>query len=100
MLRRKPTMEVAEAVELGVTIFAEMEERAKEIKLRAKELREPIEAIKAAGLIGNLEATSTVMQIEALTKKFEADLFVIHSHLTQRAKALGIDIPSTMDGGR
>lgn len=99
MLRRTPKMEVSEAVDKGVAIFADMEAKAKDIKLRAKELRDVVETVRGAGLIGNLEATATVMQIEALTKKFEADLFGIHSALTQRAKALGIDIPTTMGGG-
>jgi rRNA maturation endonuclease Nob1 len=99
MLRRKSKMTVNEAVDKGAEIFADMEAKAKEIKQRSRELREVFETIRDAGLIGNLETTAITMEAEALTKKFEADLYVFHSQLTQRCKALGIDVPTIMGGG-
>ena len=56
-------------------------------------------AISLTGLIGNLETMAITMEAEAMTKKFEADIYIFHSHLTERCKALGIDVPSVMSGG-
>lgn len=90
---------VEEAVAAGAEVMADMEEMAAKARKKAKIVREAVETVHNAGKIGRLENAGLSMEIEALTKSFEADLFAFHSKVTLRCQALGIDLPQARDGG-
>lgn len=93
------TMDVNEAVAKGAQIFADVEEKAEEIKASLRELRSVFQAVRKAGHIGNLECLALTQSMAALGDKFAADVLEKHSLVTRRCQDLGIDLPQPRGGG-
>lgn len=97
--RKDRRMDVAEAVAKGAEIFEGAEQRAHWIKKNFRDLREVFEAVRDGGHLGGLETQALATEADALATDFESQVYAMHAGLTERAKALGIDLPQR-SGGR
>lgn len=93
-------MTVEEAVEAGALAFASAESAAQDIKYAFRDLKEVFEVIRDGAYIGGIECMALAAEADALATIFYADLTALHLRLTNRAKELGIDLPSIESGGR
>ena len=103
----KVQMTVKEAVEKGAAIFAALEASAKKDRTAAHGLADIYETVRDAGIIGPQECHALKLEARAIADSHEADWWSLHSRLTLRCQALGIDVPPAnnpdlpqpMDGG-
>lgn len=94
-------MTVDEAIAAGADAMAEWEKSAKKAKSNARGiLKEMMETIHGDAIIGIMETRDLATEIDALATRHEHEVWALHHKLTARAKELGIDLPSTADGGR
>lgn len=95
-------METEEAVAHIAEVMADAEGKAATIRqaMRSDQTKAAWHSLRDNLTIGNLEMQSHFRRLDALATTFEAELFVIHWELTQRAQALGVDLPQPLSGGR
>lgn len=93
-------MTVEEAVAAGAAAFADAETKAKTIRHAFRDLKEVFETVRDGALIGGIECAALAAECDAVATQFVSDLYTLHLGLTNRAKELGIDLPSIESGGR
>jgi hypothetical protein len=92
-------MDTNEAVQKIADAYATAEEAAGAAKRAFAGAKDAWEALRDAGVIGNLEMQTRMRRLNALAVTFEADLFALHLDDTQRAAELGVDLPQPRSGG-
>jgi hypothetical protein len=92
-------MTVEEAVKAGMKIIADIKARASENKDDALGFIPVFEAVRDANVIGKQECQALSMRVKTLAARQLAEWWELHSHLTLRCEAKGIDIPDVPDGG-
>lgn len=92
-------METEAAVQKIADAYADAEEGARAAKQAFAGSKDAWQALVDAGVIGNLEMQKRMRRLNALAVAFEADLFAFHSDDTERARALGVDLPEPRSGG-
>lgn len=95
---RKPKMTVDEAVRTGMKIIAGIKARSTENKDDATGFIPVFEAVRDAGIIGKQECQALSMRVKTLAARQLSEWWELHSHLTLRCEAKGIDIPDVPDG--
>lgn len=98
LIGNKP-METAQAVQDLANVFADAEASARKIKNDFRSARKLLETISANEGNGALKAQAAASVMDMIATGFEAEIWRLHSELTEEAKARGIDLPSLRDGG-
>lgn len=90
-----------DAVAAIAAAFADAETKAKSIRHAMRDASDAFKSINENldPPVGFLETTKFATRCDALATQFVADLYALHSDLTERAKALSIDLPSIEGGG-
>lgn len=95
-----PYTTVGEAVETMAEHFANAEKAAAKFKKAAREMKEGFKIIREQAGLGGIESHALATGLDAMATRHEAEIYAMHADLTERAKELGIDLPSIADGGR
>ena len=97
-------MAIEEHVNAIADLMAEVEGLADgPIKAKLTAIAEHVEAIHddpEAANVGVLISKSIGRRAKAIAAVLRADLYDLHSDMTEAAKARGIDLPGIMGGGR
>lgn len=94
-------MDTATAVQTIADSLADAEESAAGIRDAMRNAKPAFEQIATEPGVSTLETLAFATELDALVTKFQADLYAVHSRLTQRATALGLEslLPAMRGGG-
>lgn len=92
-------MTTEEAVAKIAKAFADAEEAVEDLNRDFRETADAWKTLHSDGVIGGIEAQKHYRRMTALSGQFIADLYTLHSELTERAKELGVDLPQPRSGG-
>ncbi len=93
-------MQTDEAVVAASVIFGECEELAKQLKHKLRDLKPLLTDIANNAAASTLEARLIGTKAEAIGANVEADVWALHHHATEIAKARGIDLIGIAGGTR
>lgn len=95
-------MTTDEAVLAASTILGEAETIARNLKIKLRELKEPLAEVSSETNLGAsiLETKSMTLAAELIGLQAEADVWAIHRQMTEIAKARGVDLVGILGGTR
>lgn len=94
-------MDTATAIALIAETMAAAEEGAATTRDAMRDLKEAFEQLATEENVSTLETLAFATELDALATGFQAALFDVHSRMTQRATALGLEsmLPAMRGGG-
>lgn len=89
-----------EAVEAGAEAFANAEADLVTHRAVFRDLKDVFEKVRDEAYIGGIECLALSAECDEVITTALSKVLALHLRLTNRAKELGIDLPSIESGGR